>query len=99
MEEMIGSYGPQKDAHVKIVSTPLLHLFICDANGHSVHKFAADEAPSGMIARGTYSVRSKIVDDDATVHLDLEWSKSSPASRLRALTLPCRIGFKISRDW
>ncbi|GHJ89150.1 hypothetical protein NliqN6_5552 [Naganishia liquefaciens] len=54
MEEMIGSYGPQQEAHVKI--------------------FAADEAPSGMIARGTYTVRSKIVDDDATVHLDLEWS-------------------------
>ncbi|KAJ9118559.1 hypothetical protein QFC22_003779 [Naganishia vaughanmartiniae] len=53
-EVMIGSYGPQKDAHTKI--------------------FASEEAPSGMMARGTYNVRSRIVDDDGTIHMDFEWA-------------------------
>ncbi|KAJ9110928.1 hypothetical protein QFC19_001437 [Naganishia cerealis] len=55
MEEMIGSFGPQKDAHTKI--------------------FASEEAPSGMMARGTYNVRSRIVDDDGTIHMDFEWDQ------------------------
>ncbi|KAI5450490.1 rho GDP dissociation inhibitor [Naganishia albida] len=54
MEEMIGSFGPQKEPYTKI--------------------FAAEEAPSGMLARGTYGVRSRMIDDDATVFLDFEWS-------------------------
>jgi len=30
--------------------------------------------PSGMIARsGTYSVRSRIIDDDKAVYADFEW--------------------------
>lgn len=37
-------------------------------------QFAAEEAPSGMLARGTYGVRSRMIDDDATVFLDFEWS-------------------------
>jgi hypothetical protein len=39
------------------------------------------------MARGTYAVKSKIVDDDATVHLNFEWSMWSRVSeRLIALT-------------
>ena len=37
-------------------------------------KFAADQAPSGMLARGHYTARSKFVDDDKTCHFDLSWT-------------------------
>ncbi|CAK9439116.1 uncharacterized protein LODBEIA_P33400 [Lodderomyces beijingensis] len=39
-------------------------------------KFPEVEAPSGMIARGTYSAVSKFVDDDKNVHLTVPWSFS-----------------------
>lgn len=39
-------------------------------------KFLLEEAPSGMLARGTYDVRSKFVDDDGTTHLEFKWSFS-----------------------
>ncbi|CAI5758566.1 unnamed protein product [Candida verbasci] len=39
-------------------------------------KFGEVEAPSGMIARGTYSAVSKFVDDDDNVHLTVPWSFS-----------------------
>jgi hypothetical protein len=42
------------------------------------------------MARGTYAVKSKIVDDDATVHLNFEWSMSSRESyRSAANTHTC----------
>lgn len=53
-EEMIGSYGPNKDIYKK--------------------KLAEEEAPSGMLARGQYTARSRFIDDDKFVHLDFEWS-------------------------
>ncbi|KAI9099402.1 immunoglobulin E-set [Phlyctochytrium arcticum] len=37
-------------------------------------KFLAEEAPSGMLARGHYEVRSKFIDDDNTTHLEWAWS-------------------------
>ncbi|KAL7746357.1 rho GDP dissociation inhibitor [Sorochytrium milnesiophthora] len=37
-------------------------------------KFVPEEAPSGMIARGQYDVRSKFVDDDGVTHLEWDWS-------------------------
>lgn len=37
-------------------------------------KFTEVEAPSGMIARGTYSAVSKFIDDDQNVHLTVPWS-------------------------
>ncbi|KAJ3357909.1 hypothetical protein GGF32_000799 [Allomyces javanicus] len=37
-------------------------------------KFAMEEAPSGMLARGLYDVRSKFVDDDGQTHLEWDWS-------------------------
>ncbi|KAI9732405.1 MAG: hypothetical protein M1834_001613 [Cirrosporium novae-zelandiae] len=37
-------------------------------------KFAQDEAPSGMMARGHYNAVSKFIDDDDVTHLKFEWS-------------------------
>ena len=37
-------------------------------------KFAPEEAPSGMMARGHYDAVSRFVDDDDTTHLKFEWS-------------------------
>jgi Rho GDP-dissociation inhibitor len=37
-------------------------------------KFAPDEAPSGMLARGKYEAASRFVDDDSKAHLDFNWS-------------------------
>ncbi|KAI0464932.1 hypothetical protein LJB42_000148 [Komagataella kurtzmanii] len=39
-----------------------------------IKKFLPVEAPSGMLARGSYSATSKFVDDDKTIHLVLPWS-------------------------
>lgn len=33
-----------------------------------------EEAPKGMLARGTYSVKSKFTDDDKHDHLSWEWN-------------------------
>ncbi|KPV75012.1 uncharacterized protein RHOBADRAFT_44527 [Rhodotorula graminis WP1] len=39
-----------------------------------VKKLVAEESPSGMIARsGSYTVRSRVIDDDKHVHCDFEW--------------------------
>ncbi|KAJ1961956.1 rho GDP dissociation inhibitor [Dipsacomyces acuminosporus] len=37
-------------------------------------QFPDAEAPSGMLARGKYSVRSKFIDDDSNVHLEWDWT-------------------------
>ncbi|KAK5661166.1 hypothetical protein OQA88_11057 [Cercophora sp. LCS_1] len=37
-------------------------------------KFAEEEAPSGMLARGHYTATSSFVDDDKKTHLQFEWS-------------------------
>ncbi|KAH9850730.1 rho GDP-dissociation inhibitor [Lenzites betulinus] len=40
-----------------------------------VKNFDPEESPSGMLARsGTYSVRSRVIDDDGEVFADWEWS-------------------------
>lgn len=33
-----------------------------------------EEAPKGMLARGTYNIKSKFTDDDKHDHLSWEWS-------------------------
>ena len=38
-----------------------------------VKEFATEEAPSGMLARGTYEATSKFVDDDNVTHLVFAW--------------------------
>ncbi|KAG2199453.1 hypothetical protein INT47_011565 [Mucor saturninus] len=37
-------------------------------------KFLAEEAPSGMLARGHYDAKSKFVDDDGVSHMEWNWS-------------------------
>ncbi|KAI8973247.1 hypothetical protein BDF20DRAFT_823605 [Mycotypha africana] len=37
-------------------------------------KFASEEAPSGMLARGHYEAKSKFVDDDGVSHMEWTWS-------------------------
>jgi len=37
-------------------------------------KFAPEEAPSGMLARGHYEAVSKFIDDDDHTHCQFEWS-------------------------
>ncbi|KAH6561612.1 hypothetical protein BASA50_002336 [Batrachochytrium salamandrivorans] len=37
-------------------------------------KFTLEEAPSGMLARGTYTVKSRFIDDDNQAHLEWTWS-------------------------
>ncbi|KAI5116544.1 hypothetical protein M0805_004327 [Coniferiporia weirii] len=40
-----------------------------------VKNFPTEESPSGMVARsGTYSVKSRVVDDDKEVYADFEWA-------------------------
>ncbi|KAK9237089.1 immunoglobulin E-set [Lipomyces kononenkoae] len=36
--------------------------------------FMEEEAPSGLIARGSYNITSKFVDDDNTTHLLFTWT-------------------------
>ncbi|KAI8049625.1 rho guanidine dissociation inhibitor [Syncephalis plumigaleata] len=35
--------------------------------------FLPEEAPSGMLGRGSYEVKSAFIDDDKTRHLEWEW--------------------------
>lgn len=37
-------------------------------------KTPVDEAPSGLLARGKYTVKSKFMDDDKNVYLEWEWT-------------------------
>mmetsp|Transcript_32414 Transcript_32414/g.85548 ORF Transcript_32414/g.85548 Transcript_32414/m.85548 type:complete len:229 (+) Transcript_32414:41-727(+) len=52
-EEMLGSYGPDAEK----------------LNTVQVPRREWEEAPSGMLARGTYTVKSSFVDDDKAEHL------------------------------
>jgi hypothetical protein len=36
-------------------------------------KFQMEQAPSGMMARGVYEVKSKFIDDDGITHLEFSW--------------------------
>lgn len=38
------------------------------------YKTPVDTAPSGMISRGHYTVKSKFTDDDKNIYLEWEWS-------------------------
>merc|ERR1712038_394526 len=40
---------------------------------HYTYKSEEEEAPSGMMARGVYSVKSAFVDDDKVTHMDFDW--------------------------
>ncbi|PWW77685.1 rho guanidine dissociation inhibitor [Tuber magnatum] len=36
--------------------------------------FAEEEAPSGMLFRGSYNALSRFMDDDSNIHLEFNWS-------------------------
>lgn len=38
------------------------------------YKTPQEEAPTGMMARGSYTVKSVFIDDDKTEHLKWEWT-------------------------
>ncbi|KAF8936466.1 hypothetical protein BGZ47_009480 [Haplosporangium gracile] len=74
-EEMIGSYAAKPDVIEKKASSWATLLFLkysCKSYFNSA--FVAEEAPSGMLARGHYEVKSKFIDDDKTVHKEWAWS-------------------------
>jgi len=37
-------------------------------------KFQVEQAPSGMMARGKYEVKSRFLDDDQNVYLEWSWN-------------------------
>jgi len=45
-----------------------------DRNPIYTKRFAEEDAPSGMLARGHYTAVSTFVDDDKKRHLEFEWS-------------------------
>ena len=64
---------------------PSLPLPTVDKNNHMVGSYGpkteahnyqtpVDDAPSGMIARGRYNVKSKFTDDDKNIYLEWEWA-------------------------
>ncbi|KAJ1727407.1 rho GDP dissociation inhibitor [Coemansia sp. Benny D160-2] len=64
--------------HVKRVGLPMDKLEVmCGSYGPKFEDqervFPSNSAPSGFMARGSYTVRSKFVDDDNNVHLDWVW--------------------------
>ena len=60
--------------------------------------FASSEAPSGMMARGNYSVRSRVVDDDNNVFADWEWAFK--VSNLIVRPCPrCQLLFAWQHTW
>lgn len=40
---------------------------------HYIYKSDEEDAPKGMMARGTYKVQSQFLDDDKTVHAEFSW--------------------------
>ena len=62
--------------------------------------FASSEAPSGMMARGNYSVRSRVVDDDNNVFADWEWAfkVSSLVPQVSASAQPRPLLLTLSRQ-
>jgi len=58
-KEMLGSYGPQREAHTVVFPR---------------RDDEWEQAPSGMLARGKYNALSRFVDDDKQIHLEFEYS-------------------------
>jgi hypothetical protein len=50
-----------------------------------------------MLARsGSYTVRSRVIDDDGHIWLDFEWGKRM---RYNEVTLTPTPGFKLAKEW
>lgn len=96
-EAMLGSYGPQPQPYIKVVSTRW--------QVPSSHQFASEESPSGMLARsGTYSVKTRIMDDDGNKWLDdFEWSECAEVWAVaRAVARDVSLtnaAFKLAKEW
>ncbi|RKF64053.1 Rho GDP-dissociation inhibitor [Erysiphe neolycopersici] len=45
-----------------------------DKNPFYTKRFAEEDAPSGLLARGHYTATSTFIDDDNKVHLKFEWA-------------------------
>ncbi|POS88299.1 putative Rho GDP-dissociation inhibitor [Erysiphe pulchra] len=45
-----------------------------DKNPFYVKRFAEEDAPSGILARGHYTAISTFIDDDKKIHLKFEWA-------------------------
>lgn len=66
LEEMLGSYGPSPTGKHRVTVRALQTLVV---GSPYVKDFGSEEAPSGVLARsGTYTVRSRVVDDDGEVY-------------------------------
>lgn len=79
MEEMIGSYAPQDAPYEKKFMPEQgawLRVFILPAHIWRliIDTIRSFSAPSGILTRGQYNVKSKFIDDDKTVHLEWEWA-------------------------
>ncbi len=68
-----------------------------------VKNFDPEESPSGMLARsGTYSVRSRVVDDDGEVYAGaLLWfpRSSGPTALIFVRGADWEWSFKIGKEW
>ena len=63
-----------------------------------VAKTPAEVAPSGMLARGHYTVKSQFIDDDKTVHLEWEWFGIMHGFASPLMYSACR-SFDIKKEW
>ncbi|KAF9575591.1 hypothetical protein EC968_002527 [Mortierella alpina] len=65
---------------LKYIQVVKRHGIKVDKTEHMIGSYAAnptfpvEEAPSGMMARGHYDVKSRFTDDDGTVHKEWSWS-------------------------
>ena len=57
VDEMLGSYGPDPSKVITVVFP----------------RREWEQAPSGMVARATYTANTTLVDDDGTVHLAFDY--------------------------
>ncbi|KDQ07005.1 hypothetical protein BOTBODRAFT_39143 [Botryobasidium botryosum FD-172 SS1] len=39
----------------------------------NTNRFHSEVSPKGMLARGTYNVKTRVIDDDRVVYADFEW--------------------------
>ncbi|CAI9723308.1 rho GDP-dissociation inhibitor 1 [Octopus vulgaris] len=59
---------------VKVDSTKYMVGSYGPSNTILVSKVASEDAPTGLLSRGTYTVRSKFIDDDKIEYLKWEWA-------------------------
>lgn len=65
---MLGSYGPKGETQTAM--TPWDEVFYQQHDTEFAH---ISKMPSGMLARGKYTIKSKFTDDDKEEHLNWDW--------------------------